>query len=219
MAANGHREIEMTIMLPLLPYDYDALEPVISAATMKLHHLGHHRSYVEKLNALIKGSDQEGAALEAIVKRSAWAATADPAARTLFNNAAQAWNHAFYWNSLRPRYSGAGPQGALAARIDADFGGRSRFIEAFKAAAMSLFGSGWIWLAEDGGELRIIATTNADSPIAHGQAPLLVLDVWEHAYYLDYQSRRAEYVNGVVDHLLNWQFAEHNFFQREALHA
>jgi Fe-Mn family superoxide dismutase len=209
----------MTIMLPVLPYDYDALEPVISAATLKLHHLGHHRGYVEKLNALIKGTDQEGAALETIVKRSAWAATADAAARSLFNNAAQAWNHAFYWSSLRPKDSGAGPQGALAARIDADFGGQRAFIEAFKAAAMGLFGSGWIWLVQDGGELRIMATRNADSPIAHGQAPLLVLDVWEHAYYLDYQSRRAEYVNGVVDHLLNWRFAELNFFQHETLHA
>ena len=209
----------MTIMLPVLPYDYDALEPVISAATLKLHHLGHHRGYVEKLNALIKGTDQEGAALDAIVKRSAWAATADSAARSLYNNAAQAWNHAFYWSSLRPKDSGAGPQGALAARIDAEFGGQRQFIEAFKAAAMGLFGSGWIWLVQDGGELRIMATRNADSPIAHGQAPLLVLDVWEHAYYLDYQSRRAEYVNGVVDHLLNWRFAELNFFQHETLHA
>jgi Fe-Mn family superoxide dismutase len=186
---------------------------------MKLHHLGHHRGYVEKLNALIRGSGQESAALDAIVKQSAWAATADPAARTLFNNASQAWNHAFFWNSLRPKDSGAGPQGALAARIDADFGGQGPLIEAFKAAALGLFGSGWIWLVEDGGALRIMATTNADSPIAHGQVPLLVLDVWEHAYYLDYQSRRAEYVKGVVDHLLNWPFAERNFLQHEAVHA
>jgi Fe-Mn family superoxide dismutase len=215
----GFREIEMTIMLPLLPYDYDALEPIISAATLKLHHLAHHRAYVEKLNALIKGTDQEGAPLEAIVKRSAWAASADPAARTLFNNAAQAWNHAFYWNTLRPRELAAAPRGALAARIDADFGGQRRFMEAFKAAGIGLFGSGWIWLVQDGSELRIIATTNADSPIAHGQTPLLVLDIWEHAYYLDYQSRRADYVSGVVEHLLNWEFAERNFMQREALHA
>lgn len=209
----------MAITLPDLPYDFDALQPIISAATMKLHHGAHHRGYVDKLNALIKGSDLESASLETIVKRSAWQAASDAASRTIFNNAAQAWNHAFYWRSLRPKISGGKPRGALAARIDTDFGGHQRFGELFKAAAMGVFGSGWAWLIEDGGTLKIKATANADTPIAHGQAPLLVLDVWEHAYYLDYQSRRASYVDGAVDFLLNWEFAERNFASQEALHA
>lgn len=200
----------MAITLPDLPYDYDALQPVISAATLKLHHGAHHRGYVDKLNALVKGTDLEGASLAAIVERSAGA---------VFNNAAQAWNHAFYWRSLRPQGAGGRAQGALAARIDADFGGHQRFCELFKAAAMGVFGSGWVWLVEAGGRLEIKPTANADTPIAHGQQPLLVLDVWEHAYYLDYQSRRAAYVDGVVDLLLDWEFAERNFARQEAVLA
>lgn len=200
----------MAITLPELPYDYDALHPVISAATMKLHHGAHHRGYVDKLNALIKGTDLADASLESIVKRSSGA---------IFNNAAQAWNHAFYWRSLRPKVSHGAPQGALAARIDADFGGRQRFGELFKAAAMGVFGSGWVWLVDIGGKLEIKPTANADTPIAHGQQPLLVLDVWEHAYYLDYQSRRLAYVEGAVDLLLDWEFAERNFARQEAVHA
>jgi Fe-Mn family superoxide dismutase len=209
----------MAITLPDLPYDYDALQPVISAATLKLHHGAHHRGYVDKLNALVKGTELEIASLETIVKRSAVAAASDPTFRPIFNNAAQAWNHAFYWRSLRPKFLGAGPEGALAARIKADFGGQQRFVELFKAAALSVFGSGWVWLVEGDGILRIEATANADTPIAHDRVPLLVLDVWEHAYYLDHQSRRAEYVEGVVDYLLAWDFAERNFTQQEAAHV
>ena len=209
----------MAITLPDLPYDYDALHPLISAATLKLHHGAHHRGYVDKLNALVKGSDLEGVALEIIVKRSAAAAAYDPASRAIFNNAAQAWNHAFYWRSLTPKVLAGKPRGALAARIDADFGGHKRFSELFKAAAAAVFGSGWVWLVEGGGTLQIKATANADTPIAHGQMPLLVLDVWEHAYYLDYQSRRAAYVEGAVDFLLDWEFAERNFARQEAAHA
>jgi len=200
----------MAITLPDLPYDYDALQPVISAATMKLHHGAHHRGYVDKLNALIKGTDLADASLDSIVKRSSG---------TIFNNAAQAWNHAFYWRSLRPKLQGGRPQGALAARIDADFGGQQQFGERFKAAAMGVFGSGWVWLVYAGGKLEIEPTANADTPIAHGQQPLLVLDVWEHAYYLDYQSRRLAYVEGAVDLLLDWEFAERNFARQEALVA
>ncbi|HZO02153.1 MAG TPA: superoxide dismutase [Burkholderiales bacterium] len=200
----------MAITLPDLPYDYDALQPVISAATMKLHHGAHHRGYVDKLNALVKGSDLEAASLETIVKRSTGA---------IFNNAAQAWNHAFYWRSLRPKADGGKPQGALAARIDADFGGHQRFCDLFKAAAVGVFGSGWVWLVEEDGALKIQATANADTPIAHGQRPLLVLDVWEHAYYLDYQSRRIAYVEGAVDFLLDWEFAQRNFARQQAVHA
>ena len=201
----------MAITLLDLPYDYDALQPVISAATLKLHHGAHHRGYVDKLNLLLKGSPLEDAPLEAIVKRSG--------AGPVFNNAAQAWNHAFYWRSLRPKDAGGRPQGALAARLDPDFGGYQRFCDLFKAAALGVFGSGWVWLIDNGERLEIKATANADTPIAHGQLPLLVLDVWEHAYYLDYQSRRIAYVEGAVDFLLNWEFAERNFVQRQAAHA
>ena len=202
----------MPVTLPELPYGYEALEPVISAATLKLHHGAHHRGYVDKLNALVK----DDAPLEDIIRRSMRRAATDANARALFNNAAQAWNHAFYWSSLRPKGSGGAPRGALAQRIAATFGDQATLIEQLKGAALSVFGSGWTWLVSDGGVLRITSTANADSPIAHGQQPLLVLDVWEHAYYLDYQSRRAEYVAGVVDHLLNWEFAERNFAQEPA---
>lgn len=209
----------MAITLPHLPYDYDALQPVISTATMKLHHDAHHRSYVDKLNALVKGSALENVSLETIVKSSASQAPAGPASRAIFNNAAQAWNHAFYWRSLRAKVAGGRPQGALAARIDTDFGGYQHFCDLFKAAAVGVFGSGWAWLVERGGVLEIKTTGNADTPIVHGQRPLLVLDVWEHAYYLDYQSRRIAYVEGAVDFLLDWEFAESNFVQQQAAHA
>ena len=204
----------MPVTLPELPYGYEALEPVISAATLKLHHGAHHRGYVDKLNALVK----DDAPLEDIIRRSMRRAATDANARAVFNNAAQAWNHAFYWSSLRPKGGGGAPRGALAQRIAATFGDPAKLIEQLKAAALSVFGSGWTWLVSDGGVLRITSTANADSPIAHGQQPLLVLDVWEHAYYLDYQSRRADYVAGVVDHLLNWEFAERNF-AKEPAHA
>jgi Fe-Mn family superoxide dismutase len=205
----------MAITLPDLSYEYDALQPVISAATLKLHHGAHHRGYVDKLNALVEGSPLEGAALATIVKQTAGRASTDPAARAIFNNAAQAWNHAFYWRSLRPAGPDGRPLGILAARIEADFDGYKRFCEQFKAAALALFGSGWVWLVEHRGRLEIQATANADTPIAHGQLPLLVLDVWEHAYYLDHQSRRAAYVEGAVDLLLDWEFAECNLAREE----
>ena len=200
----------MAITLPDLPYDYDALHPVISAATMKLHHGAHHRGYVDKLNALIKGTDLEQASLESIVRRSGGA---------IFNNAAQAWNHAFYWRSLRPKLRHRAPQGEVAARLDADFGGLPQFAAQFKAAAAGVFGSGWAWLVEHDGRLHIRVTSNAGTPIEHGQKPILVLDVWEHAYYLDYQSRRLEYVEGAVDLLLDWEFAERNLARQEAVVA
>ena len=191
----------MPIALPDLPYDYDALEPVISAATLKLHHGAHHASYVTKLNGLVAGSALEALPLEEIVKGSSGA---------IFNNAAQAWNHAFFWRSLRPKARNAPPRGALAARIDADFGSYGGFADAFKAAALGVFGSGWAWLVEQGGALKIVGPANADTPLVRGQTPLLTLDVWEHAYYLDHQSRRDAYVAGVVDHLLDWDFARRN---------
>jgi Fe-Mn family superoxide dismutase len=189
----------MRIKLPPLPYDYDALEPVISAATMKLHHGAHHRGYVDKLNALIEGSPLEGATLEEVVKVSRGA---------LYNNAAQAWNHAFFWSSLRPRAAAATPRNSLAAR----------FAEELKSAAAAFFGSGWVWLVEEAGIVKVTATANADTPIVLGQKPLLVIDLWEHAYYLDHQNRRDAYVAGVLDHLLDWEFAERNL-RSQAIHV
>jgi len=200
----------MSTELPNLPYPYDALEPVISAQTLKLHHRTHHRAYVEKLNALVAGTDLADDTLEAIVQKTAHCGAADRTLMTIFSNAGQAWNHAFYWNSLRPM-SGQGPQRLLAQRIDYDFGGQRDFDEALKAAATGYFGSGWAWLVVDDGALRILTTANADTPIVHGLAPLLVIDVWEHAYYLDHRANRAKYVEGVVHRLLNWNFAEENY--------
>jgi Fe-Mn family superoxide dismutase len=199
----------MKITLPPLPYDSTALEPFISAATMKLHHGAHHRAYVERLNTLISGSALEGATLEEIIMRSAPGAVDAPWARpAIFNNAAQAWNHAFFWNSLRP-VAGARPAKSRLAR----------FADGLKSAASGLFGSGWVWLVEEGGILKVTATANADTPIACGQKPLLAIDVWEHAYYLDHQNRRDRYVAGVVDHLLNWEFAERNLLGEAVVHA
>ena len=200
----------MTIALPELPYDHEALEPLISRATLRTHHGKHHRAYVERTRTLIAKTALDGGSLEAIMQQSALRAGTDPEMRMLFNSAAQAWNHAFYWNSLRPK-TARGPQGALAARIGRDFGDERRFADALKAAATAHFGSGWAWLILDGDALKIVTTSNADTPIIRGRVPLLVIDVWEHAYYLDYQERRAAYVAGVVDHLLNWEFAERNF--------
>ncbi|MCL4798866.1 MAG: superoxide dismutase [Burkholderiales bacterium] len=201
----------MALEFPDLPYGYEALEPLVSGTTLKTHHGRHHRAYVDNANALVLGTDLAGKTLEEIVKRSAQRAATDPAMIAVFNNAAQAWNHAFYWRSLTPR-GGREPQGALGRRIAADFGGYAGFAQAFKTAATKLFGSGWAWLVADGEVLRILTTANADTPIVQERlAPLLVVDVWEHAYYLDRQADRAAYVSGVVNHLLDWEFAAENY--------
>jgi|GEM_PF-47070 len=200
----------MSIELPNLPYPCKALEPLISENTLNTHHGKHHRAYVDKTNALVKDTPLAASPLDSIVRHCAWRATADPATMPLFNNAAQAWNHAFYWHSLRPM-GGHGPQGSLGEAISSVFGDERRFADAFKSAATGHFGSGWAWLVVENGALKIVTTSNADTPIAHGQVPLLVIDVWEHAYYLDHHERRAAYVAGVVDHLLNWAFAEDNY--------
>ncbi|HJS39421.1 MAG TPA: superoxide dismutase [Burkholderiales bacterium] len=205
----------MSLTLPSLPYEYDALEPFISAATLQVHHGVHHRSYVERVNALVHGTDLEGLPLRLIVERSA----RDPAARNLFNSAAQAWNHEFFWRSLRPAGQRAAVPSRLAARIAKDFGGQDRLLERLKSAAISVFGSGWAWLLERDGRLCVETTANADSPITTGGVPGLVIDVWEHAYYLDYQARRADYVSGVLGHLLDWEFAERSLLAREPHHA
>jgi Fe-Mn family superoxide dismutase len=195
----------MSIDLPKLPYPYEALEPYISRTTLELHHGKHHRGYVEKATALAKEAGLADKPLEAIIRQTA----GQERNRALFNNAAQAWNHAFYWNSLDPRGGGA-PDGELAARIKTDLGGYESFAAKLAAAATGQFGSGWAWLVLEGGKLAITTTGNADTPIAHGQTPLLTIDVWEHAYYLDYQNRRADYAEAVVKHLLNWDFANGN---------
>jgi superoxide dismutase, Fe-Mn family len=201
----------MPIELPHLDYSFDALEPHISGATLKTHHGKHHRSYVDKTNALIAGSALSGATLDEIVRHAAQRRASEAAMAKLFNQAAQAWNHTFYWRSLRPP-STAKPQGALGDAIRGTFGGQTQFEEAFKTAATDQFASGWAWLVLDGRSLRIVTTGNAETPIAQGQQrPLLCVDVWEHAYYLDYQERRPEHLSAVIGNLLNWDFAQRLF--------
>jgi Fe-Mn family superoxide dismutase len=199
-------EFEMTFMLPDLPYGYGALAPHLSTDTLRLHHDKHHRAYVANVNQLVRGTELEGSSLEHVIRHSA----ANGASRALFNNAAQAWNHAFYWQSMRP-FGGGKPYGAVANRIGLDLGGYDAFVRQFSSAATEQFGSGWAWLVLDSGRLRVIPTSNSDTPIAHGQVPLLAIDVWEHSYYLDYQNRRAAYVAAFVEHLINWDFANANF--------
>ena len=191
--------------LPPLPYADNALEPVISANTISFHHGKHHKTYVDNLNNLVKGTPFEGATLEKIVTDTA--GKADQAA--LFNNAAQIWNHTFYWHSLKP-HGGGKPTGKLAQMIDASFGGYDEFRKQLSATTVSQFGSGWGWLVADNGALKVVKTANAEVPFTKGQKPLLTIDVWEHAYYLDHQNKRAAYVDAVIDRLLNWDFAAAN---------
>jgi superoxide dismutase, Fe-Mn family len=197
-----------TIALPALPYATDALAPYISAQTVELHYGKHHRGYIEKTLRLIANTPYAGKNLVEIVKTAS-----DKGDVAIFNNAAQAWNHAFYWNSMTPGGGGA-PQGKIAAAIDASFGSYDQFVDKFIFSATSRFGSGWAWLVQDGKKLKVISTANADTPVAHGLTPLLTIDVWEHAYYLDYQNRRGPYVRAFVDHLINWSFAQRNLRSR-----
>ena len=191
----------MAIELPPLPYPKDALAPVISTQTLEFHHGKHHQAYVTNTNKLIAGTDLESADLETLIRKTA----GDPAKAGLFNNAAQVWNHTFYWHCLKPN-GGGKPTGAIAGRIQADFGSYEKFLEDFKNAAVTQFGSGWAWLALAGGKLEILKTANADTPLVHGKKALLTVDVWEHAYYLDYQNRRPDYVAAVLEKLVNWEF-------------
>jgi len=195
----------MTIALPDLPYAQDALEPHISSQTLSFHHGKHHNTYVTNLNNLIEGTDLAGASLEDIIK-----ATAKDAGKAgIFNNAAQVWNHTFYWHSMKPNGGGA-PSGAIAAKITADFGSYDNFTEQFKTAGLTQFGSGWAWLVLKDNKLEIMKTANADTPIAHGVKPILTVDVWEHAYYLDYQNARPNYLDTFISSLINWDFANSN---------
>ncbi len=205
MATLTAQKASTPFALPPLPYPEDALAPVISANTLRLHHDKHHRAYINKVNELVLGTELEGQTLERIIL--AVSGRSDRA--DLFNNAAQAWNHAFYWRSMRSK-GGGKPAGKLAAMVDAAFGSIDAFKQQFADAAVKQFGSGWAWLVRDGHALKIVKTSNAELPLTKGQAALLVIDVWEHAYYLDYQNRRADYVQAVTERLLNWDFAAEN---------
>jgi len=195
----------MAIVLPDLPYAKEALAPYISANTLDFHHGKHHKAYVDNANKLIAGTDLESLSLEDVIRKTA----GDAAKAGIFNNTAQIWNHSFYWKCLKASGGGT-PTGPIAGKINAAWGGYDKFVEELKTAGTTQFGSGWAWLVLDGGQLKITKTPNADTPIAHGLKPLLTIDVWEHAYYLDYQNRRPDYLAAVIDKLINWDFVNAN---------
>jgi Fe-Mn family superoxide dismutase len=195
----------MSFELPSLPYADTALEPIYSAKTFSFHHGKHHKAYVDNLNKLVAGGPLAGKTLEEIIQLAA----DDPSKAGIFNNAAQIWNHTFFWHSMKPG-GGGQPTGALAEKITAAFGSYEKFAEQFKAAAVGRFGSGWAWLVADGETLKIVTTPNAETPITKGLRPLITVDVWEHAYYLDYQNRRPDFVQAFLDRLVNWDFAAAN---------
>jgi Fe-Mn family superoxide dismutase len=199
----------MPFTLPNLPYAKDALEPHMSAETFSFHYEKHHNAYVTNLNKLIENTPFEKKSLEEIILQSSGG---------IFNNAAQVWNHTFFWHSLSPKGGGL-PTGELADKIREEFGGFEKFKEEFKQAATTQFGSGWAWLVLDGGHLKIVKTSNAETPLTQGAQPLLTLDVWEHAYYLDYQNRRPDFINVFLDKLVNWQFAAENYLKAKKAHA
>ena len=197
----------MSIELPGLPYAADALEPHVSARTLGFHHGKHHKAYIDKLNAAIGGTAYEGQTLEAIIAKSHSAGDVG-----VFNNAAQAWNHTFLWHSMSP--SGGGePAGPLADSIKERFGDLDGFRSAFKQSALGQFGSGWTWLVRTADGIDIVNPGNAETPLTDGVTPLLTLDVWEHAYYLDYQNKRDAYIDAFLSSLINWEFAASNFDQ------
>ena len=194
----------MAFTLPELPYAKDALEPFLSAETLEYHHGKHHNTYVTTLNGLLDSAAPENGTqedLERIILS---------AEGPIFNNAAQVWNHSFYWKCMKPGGGGM-PTGDLAKAIDASFGSYEGFVKEFTAAAVGQFGSGWAWLVKEGGELKITKTGNADLPLKHGQTALLTVDVWEHAYYIDYRNLRAKYVETFLASLVNWDFVAANY--------
>jgi len=193
------------VLLPALPYEQSALEPVISANALGFHHGKHHKTYVDNLNKLITGTEFGDMPLEKIIK--ATAGQSDHAA--IFNNAAQAWNHTFFWRSLRPT-GGGEPPAILKRLMESSFGSVEACKKELSNAAVGQFGSGWAWLVQDGEKLKVVKTGNANTPLTQGVRALLTIDVWEHAYYLDYQNRRVDYVNAVLDKLANWEFAAEN---------
>lgn len=205
MKTNDKTESATAFVLPPLPYAQNALEPVISANTISFHYGKHHKGYIDNLNKLVAGTEFAGLPLEKIITETA--GKVDKAA--IFNNAAQAWNHAFYWKSFTPN-GGGEPPVALKIKIEVSFGTVDACKKELATAATTQFGSGWAWLVLDGDKLKVVKTGNADSPLTKGMKPLLTIDVWEHAYYLDYQNRRVDYVNAVLDKLINWSFAADN---------
>lgn len=191
--------------LPELPYAQNALEPYISANTLSFHYGKHHQAYVTNLNNLVKDTDLAKLSLEEVIKKTA----GDSSKAGVFNNAAQVWNHTFYWHSMKPKGDGQ-PSGKLAEQINKDFGSFDKFKEEFKTAGATQFGSGWAWLVLENGKLKVTKTANADLPMVHNQTALLTMDVWEHAYYLDYQNKRPDYISTFLDKLVNWDFAAAN---------
>ncbi len=190
----------MSFELPQLPYAKDALAPHMSAETFEFHYGKHHAGYIAKLNAAIEGTDNAGKSLEDIIKSSSGG---------LFNSAAQHWNHSFFWNCLKPN-GGGEPSGDLADAIKRDFGSFDEFKKQFAATCGGQFGSGWGWLVADGGKLSVMSTANADLPLAHGKTALLTIDVWEHAYYIDYRNARPKFIETIMDSLVNWDFVAEN---------
>jgi superoxide dismutase, Fe-Mn family len=204
-SAKAQAQAAVPVELPPLPYAENALEPVISARTIGFHYGKHHKGYVDNLNKLIAGTEYSGLPLEKIILN-----TADvPEKAAIFNNAAQVWNHTFFWNSMKPD-GGGEPPAPLKRKIEESFGSVEACREAFLSAAVSQFGSGWAWLVLDQDRLKIVKTANAGVPLTAGLKPVLTVDVWEHAYYLDYQNRRADFVRAVLDKLINWEFALRN---------
>jgi Fe-Mn family superoxide dismutase len=193
--------------LSLLPYEKTALEPHISEKTLDFHYGKHHQAYIDNLNKLIAGTELEAETLENIIVKT----NGNANQASIFNNASQIYNHDFFWKSLRPVSVPSEPRGELLEFINKSFGSLENFYNEFKTIAVSQFGSGWAWLIKEGDTLKIIKTANADNPIAHGWKPLLTIDVWEHAYYLDYQNRRADFLEAILRNLLNWEFAQSNF--------
>jgi Fe-Mn family superoxide dismutase len=175
---------------------------------LEFHHGKHHKTYIDTLNKLIQGSDLEKASLEDIIVETAGKADK----LQIFNNAGQVWNHNFYWQSMTPN-GGGQPKGDIADALKTDLGGYEGFVESFKTAGTTQFGSGWAWLVIENGKVKVTKTANADDPLPHGQTALLTMDVWEHAYYLDWQNRRADYIKAFVDHLINWDFVNRNLKQ------
>ncbi|WP_198017166.1 superoxide dismutase [Methylocapsa acidiphila] len=202
VTAKGATETKLSAAYPPLPYADDALAPVISSETIGYHYGKHHKGYYDAVLKAVAGTEWADASLEEIVRKTA----GDPIRAALFNPAGQLWNHNFYWASMRPN-GGGKPTGPAAGLIEASFGGYDGFRKEFSGAATKFFGSGWIWLVQDGKDkAAIVATSNADTPIAHGGKPLLTLDVWEHSYYIDWRNRRADYANAWLDKLVNWDF-------------
>jgi Fe-Mn family superoxide dismutase len=203
----GTTEMEKVTLhvLPPLPYAENALDPVISANTLGFHYGKHHKGYVDTLNKLVADTELAGLSLEQLINETA--GKADKIA--IFNNAAQTWNHTFYWRSLRAK-GGGSPPAALKQKIESSFGNLDACKKELATAATTQFGSGWAWLVLEGDKLKVVKTGNAETPLTKGAKPLLTIDVWEHAYYLDYQNRRADYVNAVLDKLINWEFAADN---------